>query len=96
MQYIVVLDAGSSGTRVYVYGFTTRTPSTVLLVSDVSQKTSPGLSAYASNASAAADSIQPLILRAISTVPVSQQSSTPIFLGATGESNVTVPLRRNV
>ena len=72
----------------YVYGFTTKTPSTVRLISDVSQKTTPGLSAYANNASAAADSIQPLILTAINTVPVSQHASTPIFLGATGKTEL--------
>jgi len=89
VSYIVVMDAGSSGTRVYIYGFSPSSGATLRLVSDTSQKTSPGLSAFANNASAAAAAIAPLIQLAVNTVPVAQQASTPIYLGATGRSVVT-------
>ena len=51
--------------------------------SSVSQKTSPGLSSFSSNYTAAGASIVPLIQTAVKSVPANMQATTPIILGAT-------------
>jgi hypothetical protein len=60
-RYAVIFDAGSSGTRVYIYNFTMveGRSSTLRLVGDSNKKTSPGISTY-TNATQAAESLIPL------------------------------------
>lgn len=80
--YSIVIDAGSTGSRLHVFKFT-RGPRGLELISDTMQKIKPGLSSYEKDPPQAALSLQPLIDLALRTVPLDQQRSTSISLKAT-------------
>ncbi|UKZ82162.1 hypothetical protein TrVFT333_009946 [Trichoderma virens FT-333] len=94
-QYGVILDAGSSGTRVYIYKW--KDPSKALKQASVSdahvlpklklhksKKIHPGVSTFAENVSAVGpDHLKALIDTALDEIPASQVAQTPVFLLAT-------------
>ncbi|KAF7560253.1 hypothetical protein G7046_g3918 [Stylonectria norvegica] len=94
-QYGVILDAGSSGTRVYVYKWknpaaavnaasATELQNLPKLKLEKSKKLHPGVSSFADNvASVGPDHLQPLIDMALEEVPRDKISETPIYLMAT-------------
>lgn len=63
MQYAVVIDAGSSGSRVHVYSHTRDAGSRFPTVDlpDLQMKIQPGLSAYAPTGEGAGESLWPLV-----------------------------------
>ncbi|CAI5950340.1 unnamed protein product [Closterium sp. NIES-65] len=83
-KYAVIIDAGSTGSRIHVYQFN---PNLELMeIGDdlelfVALK--PGLSSFRENAKGAADSLRPLIDKALTVVPEEVRSTTPIRVGAT-------------
>eukprot|EP01023_Acetabularia_acetabulum_P037852 TRINITY_DN3613_c0_g1_i1.p1 TRINITY_DN3613_c0_g1~~TRINITY_DN3613_c0_g1_i1.p1 ORF type:complete len:482 (-),score=89.00 TRINITY_DN3613_c0_g1_i1:410-1855(-) len=83
LQYAVVFDAGSSGSRVHVYEFQSGENGQFSLKDELFEQLKPGLSSYAGNPQEAADSLQPLIDKSIERVPESQRSSTYVVLKAT-------------
>ncbi|KPM40062.1 hypothetical protein AK830_g6473 [Neonectria ditissima] len=94
-QYGVILDAGSSGTRLYVYKWknhaaVTKDASAVELKSlpkiklEKSKKIHPGVSSFADNISSIGpDHLQELIKIALDEVPHHKVPETPIYLMAT-------------
>lgn len=85
-RYDVVLDAGSTGTRVHVYEYTVggaRGDGAVLLLSTRDLKVSPGLSSYASDPDGAAASVAQLLRFAVAHVPVTARKATRVRLMAT-------------
>eukprot|EP00891_Asterochloris_glomerata_P009175 jgi/Astpho2/9175/fgenesh1_pm.00137_%23_2_t len=81
-KYAVVMDAGSTGSRVHVYKFL-ENDGVLELQSDTFEQLKPGLSSYPDDPQKAAESLQPLLDKALATVPASLQATTPIMLGAT-------------
>ncbi|KAG0599291.1 hypothetical protein M758_12G140900 [Ceratodon purpureus] len=84
-RYAVIFDAGSTGSRVHVYAFD-KDLQLVKLDSgelEVLVRKKPGLSSYALNPKAGAESLQSLLKVALEAVPADQQSTTPVLLGAT-------------
>ncbi|KAH0641302.1 hypothetical protein KY285_037888 [Solanum tuberosum] len=83
--YAVIFDAGSSGSRVHVFHFSQNLD--LLPIGEygleVFDKVKPGLSSYENNPKAAAKSLEPLLLKAESVVPVNLHTDTPVELGAT-------------
>ncbi|XP_062113676.1 apyrase 1-like isoform X2 [Humulus lupulus] len=82
--YAVIFDAGSSGSRVHVYNFDSNLD--LLPFSnevEISKQVRPGLSSYASNVTAAAESLTDLLQAAEDAVPQDLHSSTPVRVGAT-------------
>jgi len=88
-QYAVVVDAGSSGSRVHVYRWPTpvgrarvalQVPGVERLISN---KITPGLSRHASDLQRISDDIQGLLNDAAQHVPRQLQRSTPVYLMAT-------------
>ncbi|KAH8491261.1 hypothetical protein H0E87_023423 [Populus deltoides] len=85
-RYAVVFDAGSSGSRVHVFCFDHD-----LALLPVGNGTDveffalvkPGLSAYADDAQAAAESLVPLLEEAERAVPKASRPETPVRVGAT-------------
>lgn len=82
-QFAIVIDAGSTGSRVHIFKFTYKKTGTLELNFDEFQQLKPGLSSYPDDPQAAANSLAPLVDLALKTVPKDQQSSTPIMVGAT-------------
>ncbi|OAY44407.1 apyrase 2 [Manihot esculenta] len=83
-RYAVIFDAGSSGSRVHVYCFD-RNMDLVPIGKDLELfvQIKPGLSAYASDPQAAANSLHSLLDKAESVVPKELRSKTPVRVGAT-------------
>lgn len=81
-QYVVMIDAGSSGSRVHVYHFNNceRSPR---LMGERFEMLEPGLSSYENDPTAAAKSLDNLLEIAVSNVPPDLQKCTPIAVKAT-------------
>jgi Golgi nucleoside diphosphatase len=82
-----MFDAGSSGTRVYVYKWKCReqqsTPQVVVTEDIPNMSVRPGISSFANNPENVGKSLDPLLAFALKIVPTNQQSATPVFLRAT-------------
>eukprot|EP00730_Choanoeca_flexa_P003148 TRINITY_DN11307_c0_g2_i1.p3 TRINITY_DN11307_c0_g2~~TRINITY_DN11307_c0_g2_i1.p3 ORF type:complete len:461 (+),score=108.85 TRINITY_DN11307_c0_g2_i1:3851-5233(+) len=83
--YGIMLDAGSTGSRIHVYHFKSMDASNDVmeLQSEVFSQLKPGLSSYATDPKKGAASLQPLLDIAMSTVPANKRRITPINLKAT-------------
>ena len=87
INYAVLLDAGSSSTKMAIYQFLSSGPSLhfseIVQLSPSPYKAQPGLSDFASDPTQVEAYIMPLIVAATKTVPRDEQASTPIYLLAT-------------
>ncbi|XP_021281853.1 apyrase 2-like isoform X2 [Herrania umbratica] len=83
-NYAVIFDAGSSGSRVHVYCFD-QNLDLVPIGSELElfEQIKPGLSFYAKDPQAAANSLRTLLDKAESVVPLDLRSKTPVRVGAT-------------
>eukprot|EP00878_Enallax_costatus_P008726 GHUV01009120.1.p1 GENE.GHUV01009120.1~~GHUV01009120.1.p1 ORF type:complete len:390 (+),score=85.57 GHUV01009120.1:351-1520(+) len=86
-KYAVIIDAGSTGSRVHVYKYYTassnNSPWATVDLPEAVHKTTPGLSSYSFDPRTAANSLKPLLKFAKEKVPENQWHSTPIQLLAT-------------
>ena len=87
VQYALMIDAGSTGSRIHVYRFNNCGP-TPELEDEVFEMTAKkeggsGLSSYKSDAEGAAKSLDPLMAVAVKNVPDKLQSCTPVAVKAT-------------
>jgi hypothetical protein len=92
-SYGVVIDAGSTGSRVRIYGWNAAKDSDLPDYQEVfKQKKSPGISDYAEKTNKLGEYMQPLIDVAKENIPESKHAYTPIYLMATaGKNTATVP-----
>lgn len=81
--YIVVIDAGSSGSRGHVFRYNRGTPKRMIDPQHESYKAKPGLSSYASNPHEAGESLMPLIQFCKEKIPREQFGQTRVLLKAT-------------
>lgn len=82
VDYVVMIDAGSTGSRVHVYEFNTCKSPPVLL-SEKFEMLKPGLSSFDTDTKGAAASLDPLLKTAMETVPKDKQGCTPVSVKAT-------------
>jgi guanosine-diphosphatase len=82
IQYAIVIDAGSTGSRIHVYKFNNCGP-TPALEYETFKAIQPGLSSFARDPTAAAASLDPLMEEAVRVVPKSLQKCTPVEVKAT-------------
>ncbi|EXJ83994.1 guanosine-diphosphatase [Capronia epimyces CBS 606.96] len=87
VQYAIMIDAGSTGSRIHVYKFNNCGP-TPELENEEFKMTEPrpegsGLSSYKTDAEGAAKSLDPLLAVAVATVPDDYKSCTPVAVKAT-------------
>ncbi|KAJ7131409.1 nucleoside phosphatase family-domain-containing protein [Mycena epipterygia] len=82
VQYGLMLDAGSTGSRIHIYKFN-NCGSSPKYEYEVFKMTQPGLSSFADRPSAAAASLDVLMDEAMRVVPVSLRKCTPIAVKAT-------------
>jgi len=90
--YAVVLDAGSTGSRVLIFIFY-RQPATgnLVLHEEIYGESVPGLSSYASNPVAGADTISSLLSMAKERIPDKHWSQVPVTLRATAGLRLLPP-----
>ncbi|PYI08634.1 hypothetical protein BO78DRAFT_428001 [Aspergillus sclerotiicarbonarius CBS 121057] len=87
IQYALMIDAGSQGSRIHVYRFNNCGP-TPELENEVFEQTEKrqggsGLSSYKEDAEGAAKSLDPLMQVALKSVPAEYQSCSPVAVKAT-------------
>ncbi|PWN37032.1 uncharacterized protein FA14DRAFT_159261 [Meira miltonrushii] len=82
IQYAIMIDAGSTGSRVHVYRFNFCKDSPEL-EDETFKMIQGGLSSFKADANGAAHSLKPLLQTAMETVPESLRSCTPISVKAT-------------
>lgn len=82
IQYAIMIDAGSTGSRVHVYRFNFCKDSPEL-EDETFEMIKGGLSSFKADATGAAHSLRPLLKTAMETVPESLRSCTPISVKAT-------------
>lgn len=86
VEYAVVMDAGSTGSRVRIYTWHERTssPTTLPRFNLTSNfKVKPGISSYAKNFNGLTTHIHSLVSHAKGNVPLTHIAKTPIYLMAT-------------
>ncbi|KAK9474251.1 nucleoside phosphatase family-domain-containing protein [Dipodascopsis tothii] len=81
-QYALMIDAGSTGSRIHVYEFS-NCQQTPQLVREVFEMTKPGLSSYPDDPVGAAKSLDVLLEVAMKEVPDSIKACTPVAVKAT-------------
>ncbi|OBZ81096.1 Guanosine-diphosphatase, partial [Choanephora cucurbitarum] len=84
-KYALMVDAGSTGSRIHVYKFHQCSHEEAVKLEEEAlfEQTIPGLSAYPDNPQAAAESLDILLDKALQIVPPSLQKRTPIQVKAT-------------
>lgn len=93
VQYVAIIDAGSTGSRIIIYRFTRNgTGQDVQLhKSDFFSEIKPGLSAYVDNIEAGVESIAKLLKEARTHIPDNRLDSTPLVLRATAGMRLAAP-----
>jgi guanosine-diphosphatase len=82
VQYALMIDAGSTGSRIHIYKFNNCGPSPGYEYETFMQK-KPGLSAYAGRPEEAGESLDSLLDVAMRTVPEALRRCTPVAVKAT-------------
>ncbi|GMM29823.1 guanosine diphosphatase [Martiniozyma asiatica (nom. inval.)] len=81
-EYVIMIDAGSTGSRVHVYTFdTTTSPPT--LINEEFEMLKPGLSSFDVDSEGAALSLDPLLAVALKSIPKDKYSCSPVAVKAT-------------
>ncbi|OJJ35276.1 hypothetical protein ASPWEDRAFT_51392 [Aspergillus wentii DTO 134E9] len=101
IQYALMIDAGSTGSRIHVYKFNNCGPTPELEHEEFQQtekKTGgSGLSSFKEDAEGAAKSLDPLMEVALKTVPDEYKSCSPVAVKATAGLRMLGPdLSRNI
>jgi hypothetical protein len=82
-RYAVVVDAGSTGSRVHAFAFAARPGGELELLSDTFEQLKPGLSSYAAAPTDGAASLRPLLDAALAAIPADAAAATPVEVRAT-------------
>lgn len=82
VQFALMIDAGSTGSRIHIYKFHNCGPAPTFEY-EVFKQTKPGLSSYEGSPQAAAQSLDVLLDEAVNVVPRSLHSCTPVAVKAT-------------
>ncbi|PVU99528.1 hypothetical protein BB559_000624 [Furculomyces boomerangus] len=82
VQYVLMIDAGSTGSRIHVYKFN-HCKSWPELEDEVFEQTKPGLSSFENDADGAAKSLDSLMDIAMKSVPEKLRGCTPVSVKAT-------------
>ena len=101
-RYGIVIDAGSSGSRIYVYSWIDPLKSSSLQTAikieksdekglNFELKSQPGLSTFSADPSRVGEHLDPLLRFAMKTVPERKRPSTPVYLFATAGMRLVEP-----
>ena len=81
-RFIVMIDAGSSGSRVHVYSYRPAHPLPEFELPSRTLKVKPGLSSFESDPSVAGQSLRGLVEFAQAAIPASLWADTAVYLYA--------------
>ncbi|SCV02016.1 LANO_0F14686g1_1 [Lachancea nothofagi CBS 11611] len=81
-QYVIMVDAGSTGSRIHIYEFDVCTQPASLL-HETFKMLKPGLSHFDTDAKAAALSLDELLDKALEVIPKERQGCSPVAVKAT-------------
>ncbi|KAJ2409614.1 Guanosine-diphosphatase, partial [Coemansia sp. RSA 2531] len=90
IQYVLMVDAGSTGSRIHVYKFN-YCKDHAILEDEIFQQIKPGLSSFGDDAVGAAHSLDGLMEAAMKGVPESLRACTPIAVKATAGLRILGP-----
>jgi guanosine-diphosphatase len=82
VQWALMIDAGSTGSRIHIYKFHNCNPAPEYEY-EVFKMTQPGLSSFSGNPDGAAQSLDALMDEAVATVPEKLRKCTPVAVKAT-------------
>jgi apyrase len=82
-RYAVVIDAGSTGSRVHAFSFRSGPGGSLELLDDAFTQLKPGLSSYAASPAEGGGSLRPLLDAAAAAVPAAAAPDTPVLVRAT-------------
>ncbi|KAI0769116.1 nucleoside phosphatase family-domain-containing protein [Trametes elegans] len=104
VQFALMIDAGSTGSRIHIYKFNNCGPSPGYEY-EVFRQRQPGLSSYKDSPGAAAESLDELLDEALRVVPESLRRCTPVavkataglrLLGAKESADILAAVRRRI
>ncbi|KAH3687683.1 hypothetical protein WICPIJ_001336 [Wickerhamomyces pijperi] len=81
-EYVIMIDAGSTGSRIHIYEFDV-CYSPPRLNNEVFEMLKPGLSSFDTDTLGAAQSLDPLLKKALESVPENKKACTPVAVKAT-------------
>ncbi|KAH3663939.1 hypothetical protein WICMUC_005878 [Wickerhamomyces mucosus] len=81
-EYVIMIDAGSTGSRIHIYEFDV-CYSPPRLNNEIFEMLKPGLSSFDTDAIGAAQSLNPLLTKALESIPDNKKSCTPVAVKAT-------------
>lgn len=91
-SYAVVVDAGSTGSRVHVFKFTHETNQTLPVLQDkYFEFTRPGLSSFATEPQKGAETLRGMLDRAAQWIPTKHQAETPVWVKCTAGLRMLAP-----
>ncbi|KAJ3105092.1 Guanosine-diphosphatase [Phlyctochytrium planicorne] len=83
IQHAIMIDAGSTGSRIHVYRFHFCDGSQPTLLGEIFEQRKPGLSSFADKPEDAAKSLDPLLEQADKVIPEDARGCTPVAVKAT-------------
>lgn len=81
-EYVIMIDAGSTGSRVHIYSFDTSVAPPAL-INEEFKMLKPGLSSFDTDTTGAAESLDPLLELALKSIPKEKYSCSPVAVKAT-------------
>lgn len=81
-EYVIMIDAGSTGSRVHVYSFDTSVAPPIL-INEEFKMLQPGLSSFDTDTKGAAASLDPLLQVALEKIPKDKHNCSPVAVKAT-------------
>lgn len=82
-KYAVVIDAGSTGSRIFIYHFSTPSDGVPIVTSTTGGKVRPGLSSFADKRTDLGDYLMPLLKNTVKQIPEDRLAETELFIKGT-------------